>query len=141
MESQLAKHILPRLGCLTLNMVNETLVQEFVAELNLDWNYGNHDLLNLLNPNLVVYEGSATSGGPCTSSSSTTIANAIIRDSGSERINGAVSQERWQDLPSSASRRVAQRRLPRGVTGVHRLSPSSGTLRATAHSPSKTDHA
>jgi len=33
MESQLAKHILPRLGCLTLDMVNETVVQEFVAEL------------------------------------------------------------------------------------------------------------
>ena len=33
MESQLTKHILPRLGSLTLDMVDETMVQEFVAEL------------------------------------------------------------------------------------------------------------
>lgn len=41
--------------------------------------------------NRVIPIGSATSGGPCTSSSSTTIANAIIRDSGNERINGPPS--------------------------------------------------
>lgn len=33
MESQLVRHILPRFGSLTLDMVNETIVQEFVAEL------------------------------------------------------------------------------------------------------------
>lgn len=33
MEGHLEKHILPRLGNLTLDMVNETCVQEFVAEL------------------------------------------------------------------------------------------------------------
>ena len=33
MEGQLTKHILPRLGTLTLDMVDETIVQEFVAEL------------------------------------------------------------------------------------------------------------
>jgi integrase len=33
MEGQLTKHILPRLGALTLDMVDETIVQEFVAEL------------------------------------------------------------------------------------------------------------
>jgi integrase len=33
MEGQLTKHILPRLGALTLDIVDETIVQEFVAEL------------------------------------------------------------------------------------------------------------
>ena len=33
MESQLTKHILPRFGSLPLDAVNETAVQEFVADL------------------------------------------------------------------------------------------------------------
>jgi hypothetical protein len=33
MEGQHTKHILPRLGALTLDLVDETIVQEFVAEL------------------------------------------------------------------------------------------------------------